>query len=133
MLIEIRATIGGMLVRSLLLMLITACCVVAALSGCLGDNVPAGRILVRNDSRDREFNTIVVAAGGASRSLKPGGKFLLPPGTSHFSVSREYKEYTRRYTVACPPLGDKGIVVKTIDIHLNRIQGGCKTTSASHR
>jgi hypothetical protein len=119
--------------RSLIFMLIAAGCVALAVSGCLGDNVPAGRILVRNDSRDREFNTIVVAAGGASRTLKPGEKFLLPPATGNFSVSRQYKEYTRRYTVACPPLGDKGIVVKTIDIHLNRIQGGCKTTWASHR
>jgi hypothetical protein len=106
--------------------------VAATLIACFGENVPPGRILVKNDSRDREYNVIVVSAGGSSRALKPTEKFLLPPGTRSFSVSRQYKEYTRRYSVSCPPLGEQGIVVKTIDIHLNRIQGGCKTTWASH-
>jgi hypothetical protein len=103
------------------------------LAGCFGEDVPDGRILMKNDSRDREYNVIVVSAGGATRSLKPNEKFLLPAGTRSFSVSRQYKEYTRRYSVSCPAFSGAGIVVKTIDIHLNRIQGGCKTTWASHR
>ena len=106
---------------------------VTLVAGCFGEDVPAGRILMKNDSRDREYNVIIVSAGGATRSLKPNEKFLLPPGTRSFSVSRQYKEYTRRYSVSCPAFSGDGIVVKTIDIHLNRIQGGCKTTWASHR
>jgi len=97
----------------------------------MGEKVPAGRILVKNDSQDREYNVITVSGGGSFTSLKPGERFLLPHGTRNFSVQRRYRDYTRSYSVSCPPLGDKGIMVKLIDIHVNRMPGGCKTTFAS--
>ena len=103
---------------------------ISVLSGCGGDKAPPGRILVKNDSQDSSYNIITVSGGGAFGSLRPGEKMLLPGGTKNFSVQRRYRDYTRSYTVACPPLGAKGIVVKLIDIHVNRIAGGCKTTSA---
>ena len=99
--------------------------------GCSKDTPPPGRILVKNDSQDSEYNVITVSGGGAFTSLKPGERFPLPTGTKSFSVSRRYKDYTRSYSVECPPVGKKGVFVKLIDIHVNRIAGGCKTVSAS--
>jgi hypothetical protein len=101
------------------------------LGGCSHDTPPPGRILVKNDSQDREYNVITVSGGGAFTSLKPGERFALPAGTKTFSVSRRYKDYTRAYSVVCPPIGKSGVFVKLIDIHVNRIAGGCKTVSAS--
>lgn len=92
--------------------------------------MPDGRILVKNDSQDRSYNTIAVSGGGAYGSLRPGEKLLLPTGTKTFSVERRYKDFTRSYSVSCPPISGRGIVVKLIDVHVNRIAGGCVTTQA---
>jgi hypothetical protein len=101
------------------------------LAGCVGEKAPPGQIVVKNDSQDRSFNVITVSGRGVSASLKPGERITLPPGTQTFSVQRRYRDYVRSYSVVCPALGDKGIFVKLIDIHVNRIAGGCKTTFAS--
>jgi hypothetical protein len=103
----------------------------ASFVGCQGDSPPDGRIMVKNDSQDRSYNTITVSGGGAFGALKPGEELILPVGTKTFSVERRYRDYTRSYSVSCPPLSGRGILVKLIDIHVNRIAGGCKTTHAS--
>ena len=101
------------------------------LTGCLNPSVPKGRILVKNDSQDREHNVISVSASGVVKSLKPGEFLILPAQTRNFSVSRRYKDYTRSYSVSCPPVTGKGLFIKTIDIHLDKIAGGCRLLSAS--
>ena len=110
------------------------CCtfsLAASLLGCLGEKAPVGRIVVKNDSMDSSYNLITVSGGGMYGSLKPGERIVLPSGTRIFSVERRYKDYIRSYSVECPPLKNRGIFVKLIDIHVNRIAGGCKTTSAT--
>jgi hypothetical protein len=109
------------------------CLLATLVSACSGDTAPPGQIKVKNDSRDREYNVISVSGGGASASLAPGQFLILPKGTRSFSVERRYEKFTRYYSVSCPPLKGDGIVVKLIDIHVNRIRGGCKTTNASMR
>lgn len=111
------------MVRLLLLLLAFVAC---------EESVPDGRIRFKNDSQDSEFNVVDVSAGGAVVSLKPGESILLPPRTSSISVSRQYRDYVRRYQVSCPYNLKKGITMKLIDVHLNRIAGGCTTTFASH-
>ena len=115
-----------MLRSALLLSIIT-------LAGCSSDRPPPGRIMVKNDSQDSEYNVITVSGGGTSASLKPGERVVLPPSTRNFSVQRRYKDFTRAYTVECPAPGKRGTFIKLIDIHVNRSAGGCKTTSASKR
>lgn len=83
--------------------------------------------MVKNDSRDREYNIIEVYGAGTSQRLKPDEYVILPKGTREFSVNRAYQAYTRSYTVRCPEIRGSGIVVKLIDIHVNRISGGCET------
>jgi hypothetical protein len=102
-----------------------------SLFGCLNPSVPNGRILVKNDSQDREYNVISVSASGMVKSLKPGEFVILPAQTKNFSVSRRYKDYTRSYSVSCPTVKGKGLFIKTIDIHLDKIAGGCRLLSAS--
>ena len=116
---------GGWLCRAALLLAFIAT------TACGKDRPPPGRILLKNDSQDREFNVITVSGGGAFASLKPGERFALPRGTKEFSVQRRYRDYTRSYTVQCPSVGKDGVFMKLIDIHVNRIAGGCKTISAS--
>lgn len=102
-----------------------------SLSGC-DRSAPNGRIRVKNDSEDSSYNVVQVSAGGASYSLKPGESAILPKGSTMIYFSRAYKEYTRSYKVECPPLkeSESGITVKLIDVHLNRMRGGCKTVYA---
>lgn len=101
------------------------------LTCCSREKVPDERILFKNDSSDREYNRMNVSASGLDVTLKPGEYVILPRNTTRFSVSRAYKDYTRRYTVECPPVEGSGIRIKMIDIHVNRIAGDCKTTTAS--
>lgn len=103
----------------------------SVLIGCIGEHVPDGCIMVKNDSQDRSYNTISISGGGTYGSLRPGEKLVLPAGTKTFSVERRYRDFTRSYSVSCPPISGRGIVVKLIDIHVNRIAGGCVTTHAS--
>ena len=100
-------------------------------SACGGDRPPEDRIMVKNDSQDSSYNVITVSGGGKFASLKPGEKLVLPAGTKNFSVERRYKDYTRSYSVACPPNKGRWILVKLIDIHVNRIAGGCETVRAT--
>jgi hypothetical protein len=107
-------------------------CVIGFLChGCSRESVPEGRILVKNDSQDREFNVISVLGNGKYAILKPGERVLLPPGTRFVTATRRYATYTRRYSVACPPIEGPGIVIKMIDMHTNRMPAGCITVSAS--
>jgi len=99
--------------------------------GCLGESVPDGQIVVKNDSQDREFNVISVLGGGKYAVLKPGERVLLPAGTRAFTAQRRYESFTRRYAVVCPTIKGSGIVIKMIDMHTNRMPAGCKTVSAS--
>jgi hypothetical protein len=102
------------------------------LSGC-EKAAPKGRIRVKNDSRDSTYNVVNVSGGGAAYRLEPGESAIMPKGTTTLYWSRAYKDYTRSYQVSCPRLSDKdsGITMKMIDVHLNRIAGGCSTTYAS--
>ncbi|MBX7145310.1 MAG: hypothetical protein K1X79_12720 [Oligoflexia bacterium] len=102
------------------------------LAGC-EPSVPAGRILIKNDSQDSSYNIVKVSGGGRSASLKPGDSVLLPKGVQSISFSRAYKDYVRRYEVSCPSGLKEGILIKLIDVHLNRMPGGCQTVGATKR
>lgn len=102
-----------------------------ALPGCSKEKVPNGRIMFKNDTMDSNYNQMYVSGPGVGVTLDPGEFVVLPKGTHNFSVSRQYKDYTRSYTVECPEISGRGIKIKMIDVHVNRIAGGCKTISAS--
>ena len=95
--------------------------------GCSHEKVPAERIMVKNDSRDPEWNVIAVVAGSQRLTLKPGQHVVLPKNTRFFSVQRAYRDYTRYYSVDCPPPGKSGTFIKLVDIHMRQIDGGCRT------
>lgn len=95
------------------------------------NSVPAGRIRIKNDSQDREYNILLISGGGVSFGLKPGQDKLLPGGTTNISFRREYKDHVRTYEVSCPEGLESGITIKLIDVHTNRIAGGCKTVGAN--
>ena len=100
-----------------------------ALSAC-DKPVPAGRIRVSNTSLDQQYNVVQVYGGGTTYTLKPGDSGLLPKGTSNITFSRRYKDYVRNYQVQCPAKLQNGITLKLIDVHLNNMEGGCKTLNA---
>ena len=100
------------------------------LLGCLAEDVPAGRILVKNDSQDKNYNVLSVYGGGARHSLQPGDSVILPQGTRSITFSRRYADHTKNYIVECPTGVARGISIKLIDVHVNRIAGGCKTVDS---
>jgi len=99
------------------------------LHGCSDSSVPPGRLLVRNTSEDKKFDIVEVSAGGRNFKLKPGDDALLPKGVTTIYFSREYSDHTKRYIVECPANPKKGVAMKLLDVHLNRIAGGCRTIS----
>jgi hypothetical protein len=99
-----------------------------AAMGC-EEPVPDGRIRVKNDSLDSSYNIVKVVGGGVSRELAPHESVLLAKGATSFMMSRRYKDHTKWYQVQCPRNLAKGITIKMIDVHLNRIAGGCETTA----
>ncbi len=56
----------------------------SALLAC-GSSVPDGRIQIKNDSQDREYNVLEVSAGASHFSLNPGESGLVPKGTRTLS------------------------------------------------
>jgi hypothetical protein len=104
---------------------------VLILSGC-ESAPPDGYIRVKNDSQDSTYNILEVSGGGGGASLKPGESTLMPKGTTTLYFSRAYADHTKRYTVNCPEKLTSGITLKLIDVYLNRMQGGCVLTSATH-
>ena len=106
--------------------------VVTVAAGCRsGPPIPAGQIRVENETMDRSYNVIRVSGGGATYTLSPGEWADLGRGVRSFTLSRAYRDYTRSYSVSCPELKGRGIRIRMIDAHTNRLPGGCETTSAS--
>lgn len=99
------------------------------LNACSGESVPDGQIMVKNDSMDSDYNVIKVSGGGRSYTLSPHENAILPKGTTSIRLSRKYSDHTREYVVECPARLEKGIRIKMIDVHVNRIAGGCETVS----
>lgn len=105
----------------------------------VGCNSPSrsAELTVRNDIQDREFNKIVVNQIHYSRgialnkfTLSPGDEVNLPYNKiSRFQVTREYSDHSNIYEVTCP-IEKKGVLIKLIDIHLNRMPAGCRLTKA---
>jgi hypothetical protein len=101
------------------------------LSGCKSYPVEDGKITVINDSKDSEYNTLQISGSGFSHELDPGEFAILPKGTKSIYFSRIYKDYTRSYEVRCPEVEGSGLRMKLIDVHVNRIAGGCETVASS--
>jgi hypothetical protein len=101
------------------------------LSACESISVPKGQIAVKNDSQDKNYNIVNVVGGGRAASLRPGEHIILPKGTTTITLTRQYKDYTRSYTISCPPIEGSGIIIKMLDAHLNRLAGNCQTIQAS--
>ena len=100
--------------------------------GC-AEKVPGGEVTVRNDIQDKEYNIITIdqissSNGGSTfqRSFKPGEEFVLPfKGITSIRFSRRYRDYTNVYVVKCPRHFDRRVTMKLIDVHLNKLSGGC--------
>lgn len=94
--------------------------------------VPKGRIRIKNNLSGKEYSTYTVSGGGASKTLTAGESFIFPPRTYDFSISYRARDGYRSYRVHCPSDSSLGMTVRLIDIHSNKIGGGCETVGASH-
>ena len=95
-------------------------------------SVPSGRIRIKNKLSGEEYSTYTVSGGGRSYTLSAGEEALLPSGTYYFSVNYPARDGNRSYQVQCPSDSKLGITVALIDVHSNRIAGGCETVGATH-
>ena len=95
---------------------------------------PGGEVIVRNDILDAEYNSFVVdqivtdnGLASFKASLKPNDEMVLP--FSHISQMRfvrRYEDHSKVYFVTCPKDFNESILVKLIDVHTNRLGGGCR-------
>lgn len=95
-------------------------------------SVPRGRIRVKNDLSGSEYSSYSVSGGGASYFLRAGESAILPARTYGFSISYQARDGNRSYRVQCPTNSKLGITVRLIDVHTDRISGGCSTVGGSH-
>ena len=105
----------------------------ALVLSCSEPEVPGGKIKIRNDILDTEFNSFVVdevmqagAATGFRKTIRPGEEIILPfKHITSLRFTRQYKDLSRVYVVDCPEDFNKSITMKLIDVHSNRVAGGC--------
>ena len=101
--------------------------------GCSDPVIPGGRVIIRNDVLGKDYNSFVIdsvrtKAGlqGFRKSLSPGDEVILPfKNVRALRVSRQYSDHTKVYHVECPSDLNVQVQMKLIDIHTNRLQGGC--------
>lgn len=97
------------------------------------EKVPGGEISIRNDILDKEYNSFVidklVSKNGAlpfKKILRPGDVVVLPyKDIRKMRFSRRYEDHSKVYEVECPTNFDSKITLKLIDVHSNRMGGGC--------
>jgi hypothetical protein len=102
-------------------------------SSCTSEKIPGGRVIVRNDILDKEFNSffidqIITPRGmmGLRKKLIPGEEFIIPyPEIRKIRFVRAYADHSKVYLVTCPSTLDTEVTMKLIDIHTNRLGGGC--------
>ncbi len=116
--------------RAVFLLIFGVCC------SCSREDIPQGKILLKNDILDKEYNSFVVdqviTSNGLSNFhvvIKPGEKRLIPyKEVTSLRFARQYADHTKIYQVKCPAERKVGILMKLIDVHTNRLDGGCVLT-----
>ncbi len=119
-------------VRSIDLRL-TAVLAALTVGACSDPHVTGGRITIRNDILDKEYNSFVVdevlsgaGATGYRKELRPGDEVTLPfKHITSLRFTRRYADLSRVYIVHCPEDFDRAVTMKLIDVHTNRLHGGC--------
>ena len=99
-----------------------------------------GAMVIRNDIQDSECNQITIdevqtSAGKIAfrKILSPGEEVAMPAKIiKRFTVTRNYKDLGKVYVVTCPAKAEP-ILIKLIDIHLNRLPGGCILTRVGEK
>ena len=103
------------------------------LGSCSERVVEGGRIIVKNDILDKKYNSFtvdrVISSRGATafrRSLSPGDEVVLPiKNIRSLRFTRQYADHSMIYIVSCPKDFSREVRMKLIDVHSNRIGGGC--------
>ena len=115
--------------------MLLACCIFAAVSaaGCRTEKIPGGRLVIRNDILDKQFNTFTIdelltssGRGDFRKTLRPGDEITVPQKhVLSLRFTRRYEDHSKVYIVRCPEELDEEVRMKLIDVHLNRLSGGC--------
>lgn len=113
---------------------ITIFLAIFVLTSCTEKHVEGGEITVRNDILDKDYNSFVVdqvvttkGAVSYAKELKPNNQVVLPfKHISQLRFYRRYEDHTKVYLVSCPSDFSTAITMKLIDVHTNKLGGGCK-------
>lgn len=106
-----------------------AVCGLLFLAACAEEpDFPGAGITFKNDIQDASYNMIEVqgtSGSWVSARLRPSERLNIP-GTAamNFTFRRRYADHSKVYKVECPAR-TKRIRLKLIDVHLNRMAGGC--------
>jgi hypothetical protein len=114
---------------------------IVGLVACNGDRSSKGNLVIRNDILDKKFNSFVIdkvvtTRGRKSfrRTIDPTEEIALPyKSVVSFRLTREYEDIDRIYHVKCPANIERRTVIKLIDVHTNRIRGGCRLVKKGER
>lgn len=102
----------------------------------LNKKVMGGRLVIKNDILDKEFNSFFVDSIITAQGIMPYKKFLSPGDRIELPYKkikklrfvRQYVDHAKVYTISCPMSLDEEVTIKLIDVHTNRIAGGCFLT-----
>lgn len=88
--------------------------------------VPGGEITVRN-SLGGPYSTLYVSGGGSRYKLESQDYAVLSQGTREIRFEYFDGKQKHLYRVVCPKTLNERITIKLIDVHVNRIAGGCQS------
>ncbi|MDC0357563.1 hypothetical protein OAO01_02015 [Oligoflexia bacterium] len=104
-------------------------CLLLFSASCDNLQAPDGQIVIKNNILDKKYNVISIRSTGAKSvraSIKPGEHKVLPKGVREIRFSIKYADHSKVYLIQCPRVLKEGAIIKLIDVHSNRIGGGCK-------
>ena len=98
-------------------------------------------ITIRNDIQDERYNSFivdqVVTMNGQilfRQNLQPGDEVALKQkGVRSMRLTRQYEDYARVYIVHCPLKLKEDVKIKLIDVHTNKLSGGCYLAQKGER
>lgn len=102
--------------------------------GCNTNSNVNGTINIKNDILDKEFNSFTVDQVLTNKGLVPY-KITLTPGqgiklpfskVTQLRFLRKYSDHSKVYIVSCPEKLSEDVLMKLIDVHTNRLSGGCE-------
>jgi proline iminopeptidase len=127
--------------RFLVSILLLLSIVLLIFCSCSEPKVAGGELTIRNDILDKSYNSFVVdqlvtkrGPTSFTKVFRPGDEVTLPyKGIRSMRFTRPYEDHDKIYLISCPEDFNTRTLIKLIDVHTNRMGGGCELNKRGQR